>query len=228
MNAEPFLNACRDSVVALVEALTSDDDGLFVMAVQTCWRRSNEATELWEQIEPDWPAIGEPAEVAWIVSTRAAEAALLILQEARLAFDALDDSVPRSEHRKAFQEAFREWHGWPKDRCDAIRARAYLLAKIQAESEAFSRAHPPDSERLPTSTRVVYTYLSAHPNGVSFSEFTEARNPVTGLRLTESQDVDSIATMLRKHSQALSAIGLRIEVAPKANRIKLLKRNPNQ
>jgi hypothetical protein len=83
--------------------------------------------------------VGEPVRVAWIASPRAAEAALVLLQEARLAFVALDDSIPRTEHRTAFQEAFREWHGWPKDRFDAIGATTFLVAKIEAEYKAIDQ-----------------------------------------------------------------------------------------
>lgn len=227
MTATAFYEACRDSITALIETLTAEDQGHFEMAVSTCWKRSNQAAELWPAIEHDWPAVGEPTAVAWIVAPRAAEAALLILQEGRLAFDGLDE-IPRAEHRTAFQDAFREWHGWPRDRFEAIRARAFLLAKIQAEFEAYSQAQPDETRDLPATTAAIFAFLKQQPKGVSFSEFVEARHPVTRHRFTESRDVESIASMLRKHSQNLSAIGYQIRVALKANRIELVKRNSHE
>lgn len=84
------------------------------------------------------------------------------------------------------------------------------------------------AQDLPATTAAIFAFLRRHPRGVSFSQFIEARHAVTKHRITESEDSRSIAAMLRRHSQNLSAIGYGIRVSLKANRIELVKRNPHQ
>lgn len=68
----------------------------------------------------------------------------------------------------------------------------------------------------------IYRFLSAHPKGVTFSEFKEYRHPITGHRLTESDQPDSIAAMVRALSGKLVSFGERIEASQSTDLIRII------
>jgi hypothetical protein len=69
----------------------------------------------------------------------------------------------------------------------------------------------------------IVRYLSRHPRGVTFGEFQMHRDEATGHRLTESDDFEVVAVMLRKLSGKVKPHGWTIEASPTANRIALRK-----
>lgn len=72
--------------------------------------------------------------------------------------------------------------------------------------------------------QAIFRYLSSKPEGVTFDEFCNWRDPTTGHRLTESICAQSISQMLRRHSQKLSKYKLKIKASPSQNKIQLLPR----
>lgn len=70
----------------------------------------------------------------------------------------------------------------------------------------------------------IFRYLANNPKGVSFGEFMCASNPVTGLRLTTSEQPANIANMLKRLSrEQLKQHTYEITAKPQANLIKLRK-----
>lgn len=68
----------------------------------------------------------------------------------------------------------------------------------------------------------IYRFLSTHPNGVTFSEFKNYRDPVTGNQLTTSDNDESISAMLRALSREIKVFYERIEASKTKNIIRLI------
>ncbi len=68
----------------------------------------------------------------------------------------------------------------------------------------------------------IFRYLASKSNGATFQEFSAPK--VNGTRLTESDNVDSIASMLRRRSTELTKHKFQITVSIPKNLIKLKQR----
>ena len=151
------------------------------------------------------------APVLELTVTEASHTRLVKVYGVLIVDDLLLDTLQSLVHRHGFAEGLRDW---------TYLQGVQVLSITDAESDVERVA-----KQLTGNQPAIYRYLSQHDHGVTFSEFINARDPVTGNRLTESEDIESIAVMLRKmSSQSLVKFGKKIEAKPAQNLIKLSSR----
>lgn len=190
------------------------------------------ANSRWSKLSASWRQ-GEPCVIGRWASPSAAETLLLFLRELRCVIDAEGLRCQLEQYPGAaagihgmLMDAMQGHHRFTATDIGAVRA---ALVRLDAETQ--HAKHETTDSRIDHICRqlsgkgpAIYRYLASHPAGVTFSNFCDHRDRTTGLRLTESNDPESIAAMLRKLSSKLSQFGERIESKPTQNLIRLSPR----
>jgi hypothetical protein len=143
--------------------------------------------------------------------TEANQTRLVKVYGVLVADDLLLETLQSLVQRHGFAEGLRDW---------TYLQGVQVLSITDGENEVERIA-----KQLTGNHPAIYRYLASRSHGVTFTEFTDYRDPVTGNRLTESQDPYNIAAMLRKMNQSLVRFGKKIEAKPSQNLIKLSVRN---
>ena len=123
----------------------------------------------------------------------------------------------------ASQPSANELHSgaWRTNRPSAVLFPRPDESTFGNEIEAVAR-------KLKGNGPAIFRYLAENSQGVSFSQFKAATNDVTGFPLTQSEDTEVIASMLRRYSTRWQEYGWRISCRPRMDLIRLEKIGPNR
>lgn len=177
----------------------------------------------------DWLVIGERwskgnlIEIGWASHQSAVGASLVFFDDVRKIVSEVEST--QGTPWRALAETVEATFGYTYSDRVHEKIKWGIVAERDAAIETVSGSRVDEvCRRLSGNGPAIYRFLASHPEGVTFSEFQNYRDPTTGRRLTESDDPEAISQMLRRHSQKLSQFGMRIEAKPTENLIRLSSR----
>ena len=177
----------------------------------------------------DWLVLGERwtkgnlIEIGWASHQSAVGASLVFFDDVRKIVSKVEST--QGNPWRALAETVEATFGYTYSDRVHEKIKWGIVAERDATIETVSGSRVDEvCRKLSGNGPAIYRFLASHPEGVTFSEFQNHRDPTTGNRLTESDDQEAISQMLRRHSQKLSQFGMRIEAKRTENLIRLSSR----